>query len=114
MNPKQQPTNFEAFNLSLDLIAALTGVHGVIRQHDSDLAKQMRRAANSVALNLAEGRRRVGRDRPHSWRVAAGSADETKACLLVASAWGIVSAEKLAEPLAIIDSLLAILWRLTH
>jgi four helix bundle protein len=85
-----------------------------ITQHDPDLAKQIRRAAQSIPANLAEGRRRVGRDRLHFFRVAAGSAGEVKRHLLMAEAWCSISAEALGEPLALLDRELAMTWRLTH
>ena len=40
--------------------------------------------------------------------------DEARMCLLIARAWGYVGAEKPAEALAILDSILAILWKLTQ
>ena len=45
-----------------------------LQTRDGDLAKQLRRAASSVPLNLGEGRRRAGKDRLHLWRIAGGSA----------------------------------------
>lgn len=75
---------------------------------------QLRRAAASVPLNLAEGRRRSGRDRQHLFRIAAGSAAEVRACLLVAQAWGWLAEDGAAESLALIDRVLAMCWRLTR
>ena len=45
---------FQALDLSYDLIAALPGVLKAVARHDKPLADQLRRAAQSVALNLAE------------------------------------------------------------
>ena len=56
----------------------------------------------------------AGKDRRHLWRVAAGSADETRSCLLVASAWGYASHDDVAESLELVDRILAITWRLIH
>ena len=64
---------FVAYDLSIDLIAVLRPVVARLGTHDAELAMQLRTAATSVALDLAEGRRRIGKDRPHLWRVAAGS-----------------------------------------
>ncbi|HEV8325537.1 MAG TPA: hypothetical protein VG389_28270 [Myxococcota bacterium] len=61
-----------------------------------------------------EGRRRAGKDRLQSYRIAAGSADEVRAALLVAAAWGWLPEPALAAPLALLDRLLALTWRLTH
>jgi four helix bundle protein len=85
-----------------------------LERRDKDLARQLRRAASSVALNLSEGRKRVGRDRLHLWRIADGSNEECRACLLVAEAWGHLADSDTAEALARCDKLAAMCWRLTH
>ena len=74
-------TKFDAYEVSVELISALRGVVAVIARHDPDLARQLRRAATSVPLNLAEGNQRAGRDRLHLFRVADGSAREVLASL---------------------------------
>jgi len=114
MNTERTPTTFHAFNLSLSLIRALRPVVEVLEQRDRDLAKQLRRAASSCSLNLSEGRKRVGRDRLHLWRIADGSAEECRACLHVAAAWGHLRTEDIDEALALLDKLLAMCWRLTR
>jgi four helix bundle protein len=83
-------------------------------RRDADLAKQLRRAAASVSLDLSEGSRRHGKDRIHLWRIAAGSADEVAASLRVAEAFGCVRAAASAQSLALCDRLLAMIRRLTH
>jgi four helix bundle protein len=105
---------FDAFEVSLQLIASLRAPLSRLQTHDADLAGQLRRAASSVPLNLSEGRRRIGKDRLHLWRVAAGSADEARAALRVAQAWGYVEDAVIQEPLALLDRLLAMLWRMTR
>jgi four helix bundle protein len=63
-----------------------------ISNHDPDLAKQMRRALNSVLLNTAEG---VGNHGGHArlrFRTALGSNQEVRACLDAAEAWGDIDA----------------------
>jgi four helix bundle protein len=61
-----------------------------IERRDPDLARQLRRAASSVVLNLAEGSGSFGRVRTLRYRTALGSARETLACLGVAEAFGYV------------------------
>ena len=87
-------------------------VLGELLKSDRSLADQLRRAASSVVLNIAEGNRRTGKDRLHFFRIAAGSAAEARAALEVARAWGMVGAAPVAE--AELDRVLAMLWRLTH
>ena len=105
---------FEALELSHVFIAQLREPVAAIALCDGELARQLRRAASSVSLNLSEGRLRAGRDRKHLYRIAAGSAAETGAALQVAVSWGYVDATVAAEALATLDRLRAMLWRLTH
>ena len=52
-----------------------------IAQHDADLARQLRRAATSIPLNLAEGAGVGGGNRRMRYATALGSAREVLACL---------------------------------
>jgi four helix bundle protein len=61
-----------------------------IERRDRDLGNQLRRAASSVALNIAEGSGSHGGTRLARYRTALGSARETVACLDVATALGYV------------------------
>jgi four helix bundle protein len=72
----------------LSLLSALRPVIAKIEAHDRDLARQLRRAASSVALNLGEGSGSHGGTRRERYRNALGSARETGACLDVALALG--------------------------
>src|SRR5882672_6579178 len=110
--PGAQP--FIAFEVSLQVISSLRDVVSVIRKHEPTLANQIIRSASSVAANLAEGNGRQGKDRLHFFRIAAGSAEETRAHLQVALAWGWLGAEQISSPLALLDRELALLWGLTH
>ncbi|MEM9490570.1 MAG: four helix bundle protein [Myxococcota bacterium] len=110
----QHPGRFYALEYSLDFIRLLRPLVQTLERHDKCLAKQLRNAASSVALNLAEGRRRAGKDRTHFWRIAAGSADEARTCLRVAESWGYLAEDDSHEALEPLDRVLAITWRLTH
>ena len=103
---------FDAFNLSLDVIRLLRPLMGSIL--DNSLEKQLRAAASSVSLNLAESRGRAGRDRVRFLRIALGSAEETAGCLHVAAAWGYVDEADTKSVFAKLDHLLAILGKLTR
>ena len=105
---------FEALEVSLELVRSLRRPLRRLESRDPRLSRQLRDAASSVALNLAEGRRRAGKDRRHLWRIAAGSADEVRTSLRVAEAWGHLEAPELEEALELLDRLLAMTWRLTH
>ena len=105
---------FHALDVSIDAIRSLRSPLLTIRPYDSSLAQQIRRAASSVSLNLAEGNRRTGKDRRRFFRIAAGSANEVRTALRVAEAWGYVKAREITGALGLLDQTLAMLWKLTH
>jgi four helix bundle protein len=76
----------------LDALRMMRPMASTIDRRDPDLARQLRRASSSVALNLAEGSGSFGRVRTTRYRTALGSARETMACLQVAEAYGYVEA----------------------
>src|ERR1700733_11886915 len=76
----------------LEAVRSMRGMIGAIEKRDPDLGRQLRRAASSVVLNVAEGSGSFGRVRTVRYRTALGSARETLACLRVAEAFGYVEA----------------------
>ena len=70
---------------------AAAGVARSIERFDGDLARQLRRAAASVALNIAEGSGASGGNRRQRYHSALGSAREVVACFDVAQAMGYVT-----------------------
>jgi len=75
----------------LETIEALRVVTARIERRDRDLGRQLRRAASSVALNVAEGMYSRGQLRQARYHTALGSARETLACLETARAWGYIA-----------------------
>ena len=72
---------FIALEFALDVIARLEPLEPNIRRRRKSLADEIVRSSESIALNLAEGRARIGLDRPDMYRRAAGSAGELTAAL---------------------------------
>ena len=107
-------SRFDAYEVSLQLVRSLCGPVATIARCDPDLARQLRRAATSVPLNVAEGNRRVGKDRLHLFRVADGSAREALAGLDAAAAWGYLDVDAVSSAFVPADRVAAMLWRLTH
>ena len=103
-----------AEHVALQVVHGLRDVVPLVERADKDLGRQIRRAGSSVVLNVAEGARRMGKDRTHLYRVAAGSAAEVRAALLVAMAWGYVDEARCEEVLALLDRELRLLWGLTE
>jgi four helix bundle protein len=80
-------------NIYDDMLEAVRGMRAMIvaiDTKDPDLARQLRRAASSVVLNVAEGSGSFGRRRTARYRTALGSARETLACLRVGEAPGYI------------------------
>jgi four helix bundle protein len=104
---------FEALEVAIDLVAALRGLLEILEKRDRELAAQLRRAATSVPLNLAEGSGRTGQDRVRVFRIAAGSAQEVTASLRVALALAYVTEAEAAPALELVGRVRSMLWRLT-
>jgi four helix bundle protein len=103
---------FIAYEVSVQLVHSLRPIVPIVEKSDRDLADQLRRAASSVVLNLAEGQRSAKGNRQKHYSIAHGSANEVKAALELACAWGTVVDVRPQRD--ILDRLLGLLWGLTH
>ncbi len=112
-NETAMPT-FHVYEVAKELARAVRGLIERIERRDRPLADQARRAIQSVLLNVREGNRRAGRDRLHSFRIAAGSADELVGALDVAEVMGYLALTDIAVPLELADRVLAMLYRLAN
>jgi len=100
--------------VGLEAIRELRPLVAQIRKFDRDLANQLVRAASSVVLNIAEGSHSTGGTRRVRYESAQGSASEARSALLVATAWGYVPEGDAAGAAKLLDSVVAMLWRLTR
>jgi four helix bundle protein len=105
---------FQAQIIAQEFIVAVRPLVEAIELRDRNLADQLRRAATSAALNVAEGNRRDGRDRAARFRIASGECAEAVAALHIAVAWAYVADDAIADALGFADRLCAVLWRLRH
>ena len=80
------------YEVILEVLRELPPVVAAIELHDKDLARQLKRAATSIALNCSEGSGSHGGTRRERYRNALGSARETGACLDAALALGYLDA----------------------
>jgi four helix bundle protein len=106
--------SFHALEMSLTVMDQLVTVENKLRARRKSLADQVGRAAESIALNVSEGRRRAGLDRADLFRRAAGSAEELTTGLRIARARGYITAADFDAVEAALDRVRAMLWRLTH
>ena len=98
------------YHQAMTVVRMVAGVAGAIGRHDRDLLSQLKRAASSVPLNVAEGLGHKGGHREQRFHTALGSAREVVACLDVAVAWGYLNVE--APVLEEADHLVRMLYRL--
>ncbi len=80
----------QVYFVALDTITTAGVIANLVAREDRDLARQLRRAASSVLLNIAEGERARGGNRRSRFESAIGSANECVACLDCAVALGYV------------------------
>ena len=106
--------HFDCLEAGYDLLGDLRGPLRRIRQVDTRLHTQLRTAALSIPLNVAEGRGRTGKDRVHHWRIAHGSAEEVVAILRSAERLGDLAPRDCATAHATLTRLCQMLWRMTR
>jgi four helix bundle protein len=112
MSQPNQP--FRALSLSYDLVSALSSVIPAVAEHNRDLADQLRRAAASVALNLAESTGNKRGNRRLRIESAFGSAQETKAALHIARCWYRIDDEAARRSFELADAIARMCWGLTR
>ncbi|NND28878.1 MAG: four helix bundle protein [Myxococcales bacterium] len=81
-----------------------------IREHDRSLADQLKRAAQSVVLNIAEARGNDPGNARARFSTACGSAKEVRAALNVASDWGYIERHRATVLDERLDEVCAITW----
>ena len=101
------------YGVVLEMVAGAATVADAIERRDSDLARQMRRAAASVALNTAEGMGNTAGHKRQRYQTALGSAREVMACVDVAKAMRYVG-DIDAATLDRIDHVIATLSKLVY
>ena len=98
---------------ALQAVARIQPLVRAIRRTDNDLARQLRRAMNSVVLNIAEGQGNDPGTSKARFASACGSAKEVRAALTAAAAWGYVETDRAAEVDRLLDEVCAMTWRLS-
>jgi four helix bundle protein len=101
------------YQQAIEMNRKLAQVSGLIERHDRDLVRQLKRAASSVALNVAEALGTQAGNRELRFQTALGSAREVQACLDVASAWGYLGSAG-SDARASVDHVTAMLFKLVR
>lgn len=104
-------SNLIAHKVALELVRALGPSLRRIERCDRDLARQIRRSASSVVLNLAEGDHSDPGNQRARFFTAAGSAKETKSALEVAQAWAYIADPSSVE---LADRVVALTYKLAR
>ena len=101
------------YAVMIAMVKSVCALSRKVQQHDPDLAKQMRRAATSVALNGVEGWHSHGGNRVARFVNAMSSARETVACLDLSVACGYLTDAEVEVDLDRLDHITAVMWRLS-
>ena len=101
------------YGVVLEMAGEAAGLAERIERRDRDLARQLRRAAASVALNTMEGMSSTAGHKRERYQTALGSAREVMACADVARAMRYV-ADIDAKVLDRMDHVIATLTRLVY
>ena len=101
-----------AYEVCLDVIRQLKPILEVLKQHDTYVADQLKRAISSTAGNLAEGQRREAGNKRRAYEIAHGEAREALGWLDIAKQWGIELDDR--DVRRTFDRLLGLMWGLTH
>jgi four helix bundle protein len=83
-----------------------------IPRGQAELADQLRRAALSIPLNIAEGSGKEGRDAARYYRIARGSALECAAIVDAAEALGLLPATDVTEERELVERIVSMLTKM--
>ena len=106
--------SLEVSRVALETIATLRPLVPPIRRHDRSLAVQLVRAASSAVLNWGEGEYSDPGTKRARYCNAAGSANETRAALAVAVAWGYLPPAQAQPATSRLERVIALLWKLSR
>ena len=109
--PKYGLAGLDAYS---NAVTFYEGVRAATRGRRGHVVDQLQRAAESVALNVAEAHPTTGKDRARRFRIACTEASECSAALDLLEVRGEVSPAALARLRALLDREKAMLYRLSR
>ena len=101
-------------DVAVEAIAVLGPLVSAVGAHDKSLADQLRRAAASILLNIAEAEGSDPGNARARFHNALGSTREVRAALCIAVAWSYLFPSEQAPVDALLDRTSAMLFRLLH
>ena len=102
------------YEIAIAMVKSVCALSRKVQQFDPDLARQMRKAATSVPLNMAEGWHAVAGNRIVRFQTAMTESRETIACLDTSVAVGYLSDAEVAVDLDRLDHIVAVMWKLAR
>lgn len=99
----------DAYTSATLFLATVTKLVPRIPKGHGELVEQLRRAALSVPLNIAEGSGKFNRDAVRFYTIARGSALECAAILDVLEALGVIDEVSLQKPRGLLERVVSML-----
>ena len=104
---------FIALDVAFEFASRVRPFLATLRRRDRALEDQLRRATASVVLNISEGDGQSSlRDQARYFEIARGSCREARAALKLATIWGYLGEQQVAELDALADRVCALLSKL--
>ena len=102
----------DVYRCAVQFLALSASLAGHVPRGHAELSDQLRRAALSVPLNIAEGSGKGDRDATRYYRIARGSALECVAILDALEALGFAASTELLEGRELLERVVAMLTKL--
>jgi len=103
----------EVYQKSVEFLRHVVTIIRLLPAGNSDIINQLRRAAMSISLNIAEGAGKTGiSDKKRYYGIARGSALECAAIFDLLKAWNLLDENILNDPTNLLSSLAAMLSKL--
>ena len=103
----------EVYNISIVFVGGVLRIIRLLPPGNADLANQLRRAAMSIPLNIAEGAGRIGKaDKQKYYAIARGSALECASIFDIIVTWELCLPEELESERKQLESIVAMVSKL--
>jgi four helix bundle protein len=113
--PQLHHEQLDAYQASIEFLALTTTIIAQIPRGNAGLVDQLRRAALSIPLNIAEGYgKRSGAERRHHYDIARGSAHECGAVLDASKILRLVDDQRYAQGKTLLVRIVSMLVKMTQ